>query len=941
MATVATSRATTVSRVYLIVALFVAIIIGLSLFFQFQLGASVAARVLVGGEGLWAKAQKDAILNLERYTSTRDEADFLAYRHQIQVPLDLHTLRLELEKTPPDLVAARMAGIRAGIHTEDLDYVIPFLLRFQRSEYLAPVIGHWRRGDQLIAALVDVAEQLHLEIAGGQARAETVFAIENRLADINRQVSREEDQFSAALGQASRRAVVMLQWLTYASAVLFTGLGIVLSWSIIKGIRRTESALVESEGRYRGIYECVSEVIYTIGCDGNFLSISPSGQQMTGWPIGEWNGKPFVMVVHPDDQARAMEVFQKALAGQSTPSFEVRIRKSSGQYFDVEHSLVPLTSGGTVTALLGIARDISERKRMELELRMSEAKFAALFSLTPQPMALTRLADGTMLDVSRSYAEYFGYQREELLGRTTLAGDLGFWVDNEQRRHWKEQIERDGEVLAFETSLQRKDGSVGTVLISGKRIEMDAEPCVIVTLHDISERKQHAEYLEQIAHHDPLTGLPNRLLLRDRMRQAIARNRRSGRHVAVCYLDLDGFKDVNDRLGHDVGDQVLIDAGKRLMAVVRSGDTVARLGGDEFVILLSDLADDEECRTALDRLLRTVSAPYAIGDSECRGISASLGVTVFPDDPVDPDTLVRHADHAMYAAKQAGKNRYQMFDARLEQRIELRHATLRELAQALRSGQFCLYYQPKVDCRQGRVVGAEALLRWQHPTLGLLPPAEFIPLIDDSDLALEVGEWVIRVAIEQIGLWQREGIDLRISVNAFARHLLHPGFAETLGMLLKQHPEVRPEYLQIEIVETTALRDLDAIRAVIEDCGKLGVTFSLDDFGTGYSTLTHLRQLPATEIKIDKVFVGQMLDRREDRVIVEAIIGLGQAFNRAVVAEGAETSAHISRLLALGCDVIQGYALARPMAAEKIPGWVREFCLDPAWNNPRVSSFPA
>jgi EAL domain-containing protein (putative c-di-GMP-specific phosphodiesterase class I) len=217
-----------------------------------------------------------------------------------------------------------------------------------------------------------------------------------------------------------------------------------------------------------------------------------------------------------------------------------------------------------------------------------------------------------------------------------------------------------------------------------------------------------------------------------------------------------------------------------------------------------------------------------------------------------------------------------------------------------------------------------------------LPPAEFIPLIDDSDLALEVGEWVIRVAIEQIGLWQREGFDLRISVNAFARHLLHPGFAETLGMLLKQHPEVRPEYLQIEIVETTALRDLDAIRAVIEDCGKLGVTFSLDDFGTGYSTLTHLRQLPATEIKIDKVFVGQMLDRREDRVIVEAIIGLGHAFNRAVVAEGAETSAHISRLLALGCDVIQGYALARPMAAEKMPGWVREFRLDPAWNNPRV-----
>jgi EAL domain-containing protein (putative c-di-GMP-specific phosphodiesterase class I) len=239
-----------------------------------------------------------------------------------------------------------------------------------------------------------------------------------------------------------------------------------------------------------------------------------------------------------------------------------------------------------------------------------------------------------------------------------------------------------------------------------------------------------------------------------------------------------------------------------------------------------------------------------------------------------------------------------------------------------------------VDCRQGRVVGAEALLRWQHPTLGLLSPAEFVPLIEDTDLALDVGEWVIRAALSQVAVWRRVGIDLKVSVNAFVRQLLQPGFADALAVLLDQYPEAGPACLQIEIVETAALKELDAIRLVIEDCRKLGVAFSLDDFGTGYSTLAHLRHLPATEIKIDQSFVGHMLARAEDLMIVEAVIGLSRAFGRSIVAEGVETSDHVTHLLALGCDVMQGYVLARPMAGDDIPRWVREFRPDPAWYPP-------
>jgi diguanylate cyclase (GGDEF)-like protein/PAS domain S-box-containing protein len=583
---------------------------------------------------------------------------------------------------------------------------------------------------------------------------------------------------------------------------------------------------------------------------------------------------------------------------------------------------------------------LRDNKKINRALLKSEAKFEAIFNLTPDPMALTRLRDGVVLDVSRSCAEHSGYECSELIGRSALPADLGLWLDMKDRQQWRDQLERDGEVLGFETTLRRKDGSIATVLMSGKVVELGGERCVVVGFHDITEQKQHAEHLERIAHHDPLTGLPNRLLLGDRLHQAIAQNQRAGGRIAVCYVDLDGFKEVNDRFGHPAGDQVLIEVANRLVACVRGGDTVARLGGDEFVVLLSGLGDDEECRMALDRLLQTLSAPYAVGNREQAGISASIGVTLFPNDAVDADTLVRHADHAMYAAKQAGKNRYQMFDTRFEQRIEARQATLRGLAVALEAGQFRLHYQPKVDGRQGQVVGTEALIRWQHPTLGLLSPAEFLPLIDETGLALAVGEWVIREALSRMVLWRREGIDLRVSVNVFVRQLLQPGFAAALAAILEQYPEAGPGCLQIEIVETTALKELDTIRQVIEDCQKLGVAFSLDDFGTGYSTLAYIRHLPATEIKIDQSFVRQMLASAEDLAIVESVIGLGRAFGRSVVAEGVETSAHVVRLLALGCDVMQGYALARPMAGDEIPDWAREFRPDPVWAKPERQARP-
>jgi len=703
---------------------------------------------------------------------------------------------------------------------------------------------------------------------------------------------------------------------------------------------KINSALRKSEAKFAAIFNLTPEPMTLVRLsDALVLDVSHSAARYWGCSRDELVGRtslPEGIGFWRDAEQRRQWAEALKRDGEVL-GFELSVRPKGGAPANVLMYSKVLEIDGE-QCVLSTIHDITERLAAEEAMRKSEAKFAAIFSLKPEPMSLTRLADGVVLEVSRSYAGFFGYRPDEVVGRSTLPGDLGIWVDAEHRRQWKERVERDGEVIGFETPLRRKDGSIMTALVSGKVVELGGERCVIVDIHDITEQKHHAEHMEEIAHHDPLTGLPNRLLFGDRLRQAISRNQRAGTRVAVCYLDLDGFKEVNDRFGHQAGDQALVEFANRLLACVRGGDTVVRLGGDEFVVLLSDLGDDEECRMALERLLAAASAPYAIGNSEHAGISASIGVAIFPSDPADPDTLLRHADHAMYAAKQAGKNCYQMFDTRLEQRIEARRSTLRYLGEALKLGQFRLHYQPKVDCRRGLVVGVEALIRWQHPTLGLLSPSEFVPLIEDTDLALSVGEWVIREALSQAVTWHRQGIDLRISINVFLHHLVQPGFASALAALLAQHPEAPPGCLLLEIFEVGALKEPDCVRQVMAECRALDIEFSLDDFGIGCATLAPLRHLPATEIKIDQSFVGRMLVHSEDLAIVEAIIGMGRAFNRSVVAEGVETPAHIHRLLALGCDVMQGYALAHPMPADDVSRWLREFRPDPAWQPPTGSS---
>jgi diguanylate cyclase (GGDEF)-like protein/PAS domain S-box-containing protein len=445
------------------------------------------------------------------------------------------------------------------------------------------------------------------------------------------------------------------------------------------------------------------------------------------------------------------------------------------------------------------------------------------------------------------------------------------------------------------------------------------------------ELLESRQRVEEVRLYDTLTGLPNRRLLAERMREAMAGALESGTQLAVCYLDLDGFKPINDTYGHEVGDRVLVAAAGRLRGQVPESDTVARLGGDEFVLLMGGFDSLIECANLLDRLIALLARPYTVDGMELR-VTASAGVTLYPRDAHDADTLLRHADHAMYQAKQRGRNRCRFFDTLRDRRALVRRSQLERIGDAIEGDELLLYYQPKVDMRLGLPVGAEALVRWQHPEQGLLAPGSFIPLMEGSDLQQRLDWWVLDRAMDQLETWQARGLTLDLSVNISARSVQHEGFVEELDARLKRHLELAPGVLSLEILESEALVDLDTVARVIERCQGLGVRFALDDFGTGYSSLTYFRRLPAQVLKIDRTFVRDMLRSSDDRNIVEGVIGLAHAFQREVIAEGVESAAHGLMLLRMGCERAQGYGVAEPMPAAELPDWFRDWVSPELWS---------
>ncbi|MBV8618161.1 MAG: EAL domain-containing protein [Curvibacter sp.] len=586
-------------------------------------------------------------------------------------------------------------------------------------------------------------------------------------------------------------------------------------------------------------------------------------------------------------------------------------------------------------ANLNLAMEVELSKEREKQLNLA----ASVFTHAREAISITD-ARGQVVEINQAFTRITGYARDEVLGRNIRILQSGrqgkafyeaMWQALTTAGHWSGEIWN-----------RRKDGEIYAEMltISAVRSASGEVANYVGLFTDITTMKEQQQQLEKIAHFDPLTGLPNRVLLAELMQQSMGQALQQRTTLAVVYLDLDGFKSINDRHGHAVGDEVLVKIATRLKAGLREKDILARIGGDEFVAVLVDFESGKDYEPILSRLLESASMPCLLG-GEWLQVSASIGMTLFPQDRVDADQLMRHADQAMYVAKQNGKNRYHLFDVLEDEAIKSHRAIQDRIRAALEQGELELYYQPKVAMDTGVVFGAEALLRWNHPDQGLLSPQAFLPAIDNHPLSAEVGEWVIENALRQLQQWNEQGLQLSVSVNISAHHLQSAHFVSRLADILGRYPAVDPVHLELEILESSALQDLQQVSSVMQSCRELGVRFALDDFGTGYSSLSYLKHLPVDVLKIDQSFVRDMLDDSTDLAIVKGVIGLAAAFQRAIIAEGVETAEQGQALISLGCPSAQGYRIAKPMPAAVFLDWKRQWHPPAGWSAAPAHASPS
>ncbi len=689
--------------------------------------------------------------------------------------------------------------------------------------------------------------------------------------------------------------------------------------------KEAEAEVLAARNKLQATLDAIPDLLFEVGLSGRIYNYHTRDDERLVIPAQDFLGHSYAEFLSPEATAVNDAALREALEKGSSSGKEYCLSLPVGQrWFEISVAPMPSQDDDDRRFIL-VARDVSERKSADERLHLA----ASVFSHAREGILITR-TDGAIIDVNDSFSRITGYARDEVLGRNPRIlksgrQDAAFYADVwrtlREKGHWSGELWN-----------RRKDGSLFAAMQTISTV-VDAQGVArhyVALFSDVTKVKEHERYLERVAHYDVLTGLPNRVLLADRLQQAMAQTRRNGKLLATVYLDLDGFKTVNDRHGHEVGDQVLIALANRLNKALRSEDTLARLGGDEFVAVLLDIDRNEDCMPTLGRLLDLSAQPIVV-DGVAHPLSASIGVSFFPQaDEASADQLLRQADQAMYQAKLAGKNRYHIFDAVQDRTLRGRHESIEHIRRALGARQFVLHYQPKVNMRSGAVIGVEALIRWQHPQQGLLSPAAFLPVIENHPLAVEVGEWVIEAALKQIEAWRAAGLDLPVSVNVGARQLLQSDFVARLRSLLAAHPAVRPGDLDIEVLETSALEDLARTSQIIVDCHDLGTAFSLDDFGTGYSSLTYLKRLAVKQLKIDQSFVRDMLIDPDDLSILGGVLSLASAFRRQVVAEGVETVEHGTMLLRMGCEYAQGYGIARPMPADELPGWLA------GWRPPAV-----
>ncbi len=688
----------------------------------------------------------------------------------------------------------------------------------------------------------------------------------------------------------------------------------------------TRGELQNSEARFRAISDASPLGIFVSDGYGSCVYTNTAYHKISGLTFEQALGSNWLTAIHPEDRERVLDEWRAAARGQEPFETEYRFLQEDRSIVWTRVSSAPMINGLKPYGRVKTVEDISERKAVEFSLRaveesLFEEKERAQVTLNSIGDAvLTTDLQGNVTYLNLVAEAMTGWSCEDAFGRPLaevfriIDGATQQSVENPAQRAINENrtvglaadcvlVRRDGLECAINDStapIHNRDGQV-----SG----------AVIVFHDVSESRAMALKMAHLARHDFLTGLPNRMLLTERLSQAIGLAQRHHKQVALLFLDLDYFKHINDTLGHAIGDKLLQSVAERLSENVRATDTVCRQGGDEFVILLAEIEQSLDAAIIADKLLTAFAVPHLIGGQELHA-TLSIGISVYPDDGKDLDAIMQSADTAMYHAKACGRNNFQFFKVDMNTRAVRRLTVENSMRRAIKQGEFLLHYQPQIDLVSGVINGAEVLIRWQDPELGLVLPGQFIPVAEESGLIVPIGQWVLREACRQVKSWLDAGLHVvPVSVNISAVEFRHKDFLESVALILNE-TGLPPAYLELELTESILMHDAEASARVLEALQGMGIKLAIDDFGTGYSSLSYLKSFPIDTLKIDQSFVRDIATDADDATIVSAVIGMGRSLNHRVIAEGVEALEQFSFLNTRQCPEGQGYLFSHPLAAE-------------------------
>jgi diguanylate cyclase (GGDEF)-like protein/PAS domain S-box-containing protein len=665
--------------------------------------------------------------------------------------------------------------------------------------------------------------------------------------------------------------------------------------------------------------EAAANAIVITDFHGTIQWVNHAFTTLTGYSSEEVLGKnPRLLKSGRQPQSYYADLWSTISSGKIWHGELINRRKDGTTYVE-EMTITPLAQNSgeaNCTHFVAIKQDITERKRAEKELRLTQ------FSVEhASDDIFWSNSQGRIVYVNKAACDSLGYSRGELLSLSVQDLNPHFRKEEDWPVFWQELKGRGS--MTFEGQNTTKEGRVFPAEITANYLEFDGQEYSFAFVRDITERKVAEERIHFLAYSDALTGLPNRRLLQDRLTQALASARRQKGRVALLFLDLDRFKKINDSLGHSVGDLLLQEVAGQLKNATRELDTVARVGGDEFLIVLPELKELTDAAVAAKRLLDAIIGEYTIQDHTLN-ITCSLGISIFPEHGTDAETLIKNADTAMYSAKEGGRNGFRFFTENVNAQAVERLTLENSLQRALHRKELFLMYQPQIDMATGKIVGMEALLRWQHPELGLLPPDKFIRIAENSGLIVPIGEWVLRTACSQARKWQEGRLPpVRVAVNLSAVQFRRQGFCEQVRTVLRE-TGLAPQYLEMELTESLLLADADVTLSVIQELKAMGLTLAIDDFGTGYSSFSYLKRFRVNRLKIDRSFIRDVAVNPDDAAITAAIISMAKSLHLKVIAEGVENEAQMTFLRAHHCDEIQGYYFSKPLTVDQVGDKLRE-----------------